>query len=63
MPIPLRPYEHIVTFPLLLEKDSNPQLTLNSSSLLKGASITVSRIRFRHEDERLAEYIPILLDN
>ena len=63
MPIPLRPYEHIVTFPLLLKKDSNPQLTLNSSSLLKGASITVSRIRFRHEDERLAEYIPILLDN
>jgi len=53
----------MVTFLLLLKKDLNPQLTLDSSSLLKGASITVSRIRFRHEDERLAEYIPILLDN
>lgn len=53
----------MVTCLLLLKKDLNPQLTLDSSSLLKGASITVSGIRFRHEDERLAEYIPILLDN
>ena len=63
MPIPLSPYENVVTFPLLLKKNSNPRLILDSSSLLKGASIAVSHIRFRREDEKIAEYIPILIDN
>ncbi len=51
------------TFLLLLEKDLNPQLTLDLSSLLKAASVTVSRIRLRCEDEKLTGYIAILLDN